>query len=242
MNTFASRVRNRRMELGMTQNELADKLGYVSRSSVAKLEAGVSDLPRSKIELLAEMLDTTPAYLMGWTDDPKDFTKSKDLDNPPTEWPGNFDDEKLIKAYRAMHEPPAGLEPMPPRQRLPVIGSIACGIPILAEQNIEEYLSLPVDGLNADFILRCKGDSMIDARIADGDLAFIRIQPEVNHGEIAAIQIDDETATLKRFLKYPNQIVLMPANAAYEPMIFTGEEMARVHVVGKAVGFLSLFN
>ncbi len=139
-------------------------------------------------------------------------------------------------------EPPAGLEPMPPLQRLPVIGSIACGVPILAEQNIEEYLSLPVDGLKADFILRCKGDSMIDARITDGDLAFIRIQPEVDHGEIAAVQIDDETATLKRFFKYPNQIVLMPANAAYEPMIFTGEEMARVRVVGKAVGFLSLFN
>lgn len=104
MNDFASRVRNRRLALHMTQSELADKLGYVSRSSVAKLEAGASDLPRSKIESLAETLETTPAYLMGWTDDPEDYSKAEELNNLPEDWYGKFDDETAVKAYHAMHD------------------------------------------------------------------------------------------------------------------------------------------
>lgn len=134
-------------------------------------------------------------------------------------------------------EVPPGFERMPKMQRLPVVGTIACGTPILAEENIDEYLSVP-EGVRADFILRCKGDSMIDARIYDGDVVFIRQQPEVEHGEIAAVMVDGE-ATLKRVMKYPGKIVLMPANPKYEPMIYAGEEMGNLHIVGKAVAFLS---
>lgn len=132
-----------------------------------------------------------------------------------------------------------GLEPLLPTRTLPLVGSIACGTPILAEQNIEDYVSVP-DGVKADFVLRCKGDSMIDARIHDGDVVYIRIQPDVEHGEIAAVLVDDEGATLKRVMKYGRQIVLMPANPLYEPLIFSGDDVARIRILGKAVAFFSV--
>lgn len=158
---------------------------------------------------------------------------------------------KLVDLARALDTTPAylmgwetsdslsaGLEPLPKMKPIPVIGSIACGTPILAVQNIEEYVNIP-EGVNADFSLRCKGDSMIDARIFDGDLVFIREQPDVETGEIAAVMVDDDTATLKRIVKQPGQLILMPANSTYVPQFFSGPEMARVRIIGKAVSFLS---
>lgn len=133
---------------------------------------------------------------------------------------------------------PAGISPLPKMKSMPVVGTIACGTPILAEQNIEEYVSVP-DSVRADFSLRCRGDSMIEARIYDGDLVFIREQPDVENGEIAAVMVDDETATLKRVVKQHGQIILMPANSKYIPQFFVGSDMARVRIIGKAVSFLS---
>ena len=80
---------------------------------------------------------------------------------------------------------------------------------------------------------------MIEARIFDGDLVFIREQPDVENGEIAAVMVDDDTATLKRIVKQPGQLILMPANSKYIPQFFSGPEMARVRIIGKAVSFLS---
>ena len=80
---------------------------------------------------------------------------------------------------------------------------------------------------------------MIEARIYDGDLVFIREQPDVENGEIAAVMVDDETATLKRVVKQHGQIILMPANSKYIPQFFVGSDMARVRIIGKAVSFLS---
>ena len=131
-----------------------------------------------------------------------------------------------------------GLDSLPKMKPMPVIGTIACGTPILAEQNIEEYVNVP-EGVNADFSLRCKGDSMIEARIFDGDLVFIRAQPDVENGEIAAVMVDDDTATLKRVVKQSGQLILMPANSTYVPTFFTGSDMTRVRIIGKAISFLS---
>ena len=118
---------------------------------------------------------------------------------------------------------------------VPLYGPIACGQPILAANIIEGYVHLPKD-TKADFALTCKGDSMINARIFDGDIVYIRKQDQVENGEIAAVRVDNE-ATLKRFYHYDNYIVLKPENPKYEDRMFWNEEMEQVHILGKAIAF-----
>lgn len=130
------------------------------------------------------------------------------------------------------------IQPMPETKKVPLLGSIACGAPVLAEEHIEGYVEVP-SHIHADFTLRCKGDSMINARIFDGDIVYIRQQEEVNSGEIAAVLIDDE-ATLKRVKLHPDRIILEPANPLYDPLVFRGEEMNNVRILGKAVAFTSI--
>lgn len=211
MSTIGDRIKARREALGMTQEELADLLGYRGKSSVSKLESGQGDPGQSKVLAFARALKTTPAYLMGWVEDPM-----------PTGIPPGF-------------------EPLPKTVKRPLVGSIACGQPITAEQNVEDYVDVPEDA-QCDFCLRCKGDSMIDAGIHDGDIVYIHIQPEVENGQIAAVRIDGE-ATLKRVFWDEQQQVLQlaPCNPSMPPMIFTGPVLDTVHVEGKAVGYTHWF-
>lgn len=126
---------------------------------------------------------------------------------------------------------------MPQMKRVPLVGSIACGTPTLAEQNVECNVDMP-EHIKADFALRCKGDSMINARIYDGDIVYIRQQEEVEHGEIAAVLIDD-AATLKRVYLYDDHISLEAENPQYRPMVYWGDEMNNVRILGKAIAFTS---
>ena len=136
---------------------------------------------------------------------------------------------------------PSNILPLPKTRKVPLLGTIACGEPILASENIAAYLDVAED-IHCDFALRCKGDSMMDARILDGDVVYIRHQPDVENGEIAAVLIDgmETEATLKRVYKSEGQLMLTPANAAYAPRVFIGEDIARVRILGKAVAFASL--
>lgn len=127
--------------------------------------------------------------------------------------------------------------PMPQMRKIPLLGAIACGAPILAEEHIEEYIDIPKH-IHADFALTCKGDSMINARIFDGDIVYIRQQDAVVNGEIAAVLIDSE-ATLKRVKLYDDHISLEPENPMYKPLVFWNEEMNDVRIIGKAVAFTS---
>lgn len=132
---------------------------------------------------------------------------------------------------------PTNLIPMPQMDKIPLIGTIACGSPILAEEHIEGYIDIPKH-IQADFALSCKGDSMINARIFDGDVVYIRQQDTVENGEIAAVLIDDE-ATLKRVRLFDDHISLEPENPQYRPIVLWGEEMNTVRILGKAVAFTS---
>ena len=125
------------------------------------------------------------------------------------------------------------------RKRFPLIGDIACGEPLIANEEHETYIEASSD-IQADFCLRAKGDSMIGARILDGDIVFIREQPTVYNGEIAAVLIDGE-ATLKRVYYYPEKqkLILSPENTKYEPLVFLGKELEQVRILGKAVSFMS---
>ena len=136
---------------------------------------------------------------------------------------------------------PATLIPIRFNQK-PLVGNIACGAPILAEENITDYVDVP-EHIHCDFALKCQGRSMINLGVQDGDIVYIRSQPEVQNGQIAAVVVDgmEAEATLKKFYRYDNQIVLVPANDTGKPFVYTGEEMARVHVQGLAVGFTHMF-
>ena len=203
--SLGQNIRMYRERLGLSQEDLAKRLGYKDRSTIAKIESNVNDITQSKIIAIAEALSTTPAALMGW-------------EGTVTSLPDN-------------------VMPMPEMRKIPLIGSIACGAPILADEHIEEYISIPKH-IAADFALTCKGDSMINARIFDGDIVYIRQQDTVENGEIAAVLIDGE-ATLKRVQLYEDHISLEPENPQYRPLVYWGEEMNTIRILGKAVAFTS---
>lgn len=209
MSTIGSRIRNRREELGLSQDELGKRLGYKSSSSINKIELDQRNLTQSKIKAIAEALETTPAYIMGW-------------DEP---------DQKLDKENLKFFDNLFPIE----TKKFPLIGNIACGKPILADEQFEAYIEAGAN-IKADFCLRAKGDSMIGARIYDGDIVFIRKQEMVDDGEIAAVLIDDE-ATLKRvyYDQESNVIQLFAENPQYKTMRFAGEELDHIRILGKAV-------
>ncbi len=122
---------------------------------------------------------------------------------------------------------------------LPVIGQIACGNPVFASEEDGGAVYTDAD-TDADFCLIARGDSMKDARINNGDTVFIKKTDSVNNGEIAAIIIDDE-ATLKRVYYYPEsaKLMLISENSNYEPMVFSGTELEKIRIIGKAVAFKS---
>ena len=133
---------------------------------------------------------------------------------------------------------PKNIMPVSVKQ-LPVLGDIACGMPIYAEEKHESFVSV-ADQLDADFCLKAHGDSMTGARIHDGDVVFIRSQSSVENGEIAAVIVGDE-ATLKRVYYYPTEgkLVLSPENPRYAPLVYVGRELEAVKIIGKAVAFQS---
>lgn len=202
---FGIKVKERRLELGMSQLELAQKIGYKDKSSVAKIESGNRDLPRSKIVEIATALSVTPQYLLGWED------------NMPT-----------------------GILPLPPSKKYRVLGTIACGTPIEAVQESGEELDFPEDvDADADVCLRCAGDSMTPT-YQDGDIVFIKRQPTVENGQIAAVYVKNGAEwdiTLKKVIIYPEKkmIVLRALNPDFEDMIFTGAERAGLEIYGLAV-------
>lgn len=124
-------------------------------------------------------------------------------------------------------------------KRLPLLGDIACGEPIYASEEHDSFISTDI-GLNADFCLRAHGDSMVGARIYDGDIVFIRAQDSVDNGEIAAVIINDE-ATLKRVYYYPDdsKLILSAENPRYAPFVYVGDELNEIKIIGKAVAFQS---
>lgn len=160
----------------------------------------------------------------------------------------NFETEELIADFfnvnisilrgKGQTPIPEGFMPFPKMKKIPLLGTIACGEPILATENIEMYVKVG-ESIPADFALKCKGDSMINARIFDGDIVYIRQQSDVDDGEIAAVLIGDE-ATLKKVHKFPNKIVLSPCNPMYDDLVYSNEQLDEIRILGKAVAFFSI--
>lgn len=209
MANFAERFKELRQKKGWSQQRLADELN-ISKSSVNMYERGEREPSFETLESIADLFNVDMNFLMGTT---------------PIERATIFPVPVSV---------PIGFSPLPDMDTLPRVGRIACGDPILAEQNIEDYDSVP-SSWRATFTLICVGDSMAP-RIQDGDLVAIRQQEEVENGEIAAVRIGDE-ATLKRVYFHEDYIELRPENPAYSSIIRRREEMNDVSIEGRAVGF-----
>lgn len=204
-------VKTRREELGLTLEEVGQAVG-VSKTTVQRWESGkIKNLRRDKIADLASALQISPDKLiLPDSNSQIDFSKL-----------GNTE-----------------ILPVPSGKRIPIIGTIACGTPILAQENITGYIDVdPSD--NSDFALICKGDSMYP-KFMDGDVVLVQSQPTVENGTMAAVLIGDE-ATLKRVYIRENSLILAPENLNYEPIHLTGEEMNNVLVLGKATGLIRYF-
>lgn len=134
---------------------------------------------------------------------------------------------------------PSNTIPLPKTYNVPLVGNIACGQPILAVEDADEVVSVPED-IQADFALRCQGDSMITARIFDGDVVYIKQQPEVETGQIAAVRIGDE-ATLKKvyYSHDDSRITLRACNPLYPDLVYEGTGLNEIEILGLAVGFFS---
>lgn len=208
---MGKKIHELRMQKGMTLEELGNIVG-VGKSTVRKWENGIiANMKRDKILKVSVALGVSPAYLMGWQEST---------------------DEEII-SLNNVH--PIELK------RFPILGEIACGVPKYTNEDRESYVMAGTN-INADFCLRASGDSMVGARILDGDIVFIRKQDMVENGEIAAVVVNnDSEATLKRLYYYPDKgvLILKPENPAYEDLIFSGNELNQVHVLGKAMAFQS---
>lgn len=208
---MGKKIHELRMQKGMTLEELGNIVG-VGKSTVRKWENGIiANMKRDKILKVSVALGVSPAYLMGWQEST---------------------DEEII-SLNNVH--PIELK------RFPMLGDIACGVPKYTNEDRESYVMAGTN-INADFCLRASGDSMVGTRILDGDIVFIRKQDMVENGEIAAVVVNnDSEATLKRLYYYPDKgvLILKPENPAYEDLIFSGNELNQVHVLGKAMAFQS---
>lgn len=210
---MAKRIKDLRTSQGMTLEQVAEKVG-VGKSTVRKWETGlIANMRRDKIAALADALNTSPMYLMGWSDEPEEKPK--------------LDISKFDNIY------PINLK------KVPLLGEIACGKPIFANEERESYV-LAGSEIHADFCLRAKGDSMVNARILDGDIVFIRKQDMVDNGEIAAVAIGDDV-TLKRVVYYleQNLLILKAENSKYQDMIYAKDQLDQVYILGKAIAFQS---
>lgn len=190
----------------ISYGDLADKTG-IPKSALQRYATGQTEkIPIDRLEKIASAIGVTTSFLMGW-----DSTNGVNA-------------KKII---------PAGFSPMPETVLIPRIGRIACGDPITAEENVEDYDEV-LKSWHADFTLICCGDSMLP-KIEDGDVVAIRSQPTVENGEIAAVRIGDE-ATLKRVFLHPDYIELRPLNPEYDSIIRRREEMTDIKIEGRAVG------
>lgn len=209
--TTAQRLSTALSNANMIPQELANASG-VSKASISQYLNGSHSPSNISSGKMAKVLNVNPVWLMGF-------------------------DVPMIEQVSA---PPAINNIFPIElKKFPILGDIACGIPKYANEERESYVMAGTE-INADFCLKASGDSMIGARIKDGDIVFIRKQDIVENGEIAAVIVNDENeATLKRFFYYQEKalLILKAENPKYEDLIFTKDELDKVHVLGKAIAF-----
>ncbi|WP_314777426.1 S24 family peptidase [uncultured Solobacterium sp.] len=257
MNIF-ERIKKLRIEKGLSQEDLAKKVGYTHRSSIGKVETGLVDLSQSKIKAFAKALDVTPQYLMGWEDDnyedPIILERDNDLDNISDFLfengyrlsCENYDDDyflikkdgetvnsffvgDLLSTYKnAIKNHTLSINTFIKNtidkliRKIALYELISCGTGGFVDDNIIDYVSLPAEMFSSKkeyFAQYAKGDSMINANINNGDLVIFEKTSSVTNGMIGCFCVDDNIATCKRLSMTNGQIILLPENPSYNPII-----------------------
>ena len=202
--TFGERIYKVRTEKGLTQSELANRAGYKSRSTIAKIESGERDAPQSMIVALAKALGTTPSYLMGWDDN------AKPIENNTVVLP----QDKI--------------------RMIPVYESVSAGFGAYADNYIVEYMPLYIfsneEAANTMCIM-VKGDSMFP-KIEDGDKIQVLKQDWAENGQVVVALIDGDNAVVKKIEYTKNSIRLISFNPEYIPREFVGPERDRIKIIG----------
>ncbi len=211
---FASRLSLLLEQSDENTHTLARKLG-LTPATISRYANGLMAPKVPTLYAMAEIFNVNPIWLFGF-DAPKHQNNDNDF----------FEYDNIIS--------------MPKMRKIPLLGTIACGEPIFADEQKGEYV-ITEEGINADFCLKAKGDSMVGARINDGDIVFVQSCSAVENGEIAAVIIDDE-ATLKRVYYYPeqNKLILSAENPRYAPFVYENEQLEYVRIIGRAVAFQSV--
>ena len=215
VSTFAERLRTLLDEKKLSQADLSRKCG-LSRATLSRYLQGQFEAKQDSIYKIARATGVSEAWLMG-AEVPMDYVPPVLAPEPPS----------------APETHASNLLPFPEMPLVPIIGRVACGQPITAEENVEGYTGLPSEW-HADFILICQGSSM-EPKIMDGDAVAIRKVEEVHNGQIAAVRIGDE-ATLKKVYRYSDRLELRPINTDFEPIILWREDMNNAAIEGRAVG------
>ena len=200
--TLYDRIRLLRNKLGYSQEQLALKVGYADKTSIAKIEAGKVDLPQSKIIAFANALNTSTSFLMDGSED-----------------------------HASTQNTRKGVV-------IPVLGSVAAGIPIEAIEYVIDTEEIPQEmaATGKFFGLKIKGNSM-EPRIKDGDIVIVRQQEDAESGDIVIACVNGDEATCKRLRKYKDGIELISNNPSYDPMFFSNQEIAErpVTILGRVV-------
>lgn len=209
------RLKELRTERKMSMRELA-VLCDTSKSAIGMYEKGKRSPKYETMEAIADTFNVDIDYLLGKSEIRNRFTHS-------------------LESYSVASTVLEGIARPVLTKRLPMLGNVACGEPIFANEEHESYIEANAD-LDADFCLTAKGDSMINARIFDGDILFVKAQDTVDDGEIAVVLIDNE-ATVKRvyYDKENNVITLVPENPTHKPLRYTGEKLNQIRILGKVL-------
>lgn len=217
------RIKSRRLECGLSVEEVAERLG-VSRATIYRYEsAEIKNMGIDKINPLAEVLKVSPIYLMCWTDDPDNYATPDFAFSPPPEYCSNEPNQKNLTQ---------GV-------KVPVLGRVVAGIPLEAVTEILDYEELHpnVAKTGEFFALQIKGNSM-SPRICDGDVVIVKRQNTVESGDIAIVLINGDEATVKKVKLDENGIMLIAFNAdVYEPHFYSNEEIKTlpIDILGKVV-------
>lgn len=212
MSELYERIKARRLELGLTIEELAYRMGYKDKSSISKIENGKADIPQSKVVAFARALNTTTAYLMG-IDEAKERTIQ--VDSTP-----------LIKIGSPYH----------PKSQMPLLGRVAAGLPMFAEENIEGYIANDFTDGEIYYGLYVHGDSMTAAGVDDGDIVIVRQQPCVEENQIAVVLVNGNDATIKYFRQEGDMVILSPRslNPSHQVQIYDRRKVP-IEVIGRVV-------
>lgn len=196
----------------MKQSELCRQTN-IPKSAMSQYIKGSFEPKQERIYKIALALNVSEAWLMGY-------------------------DVPMARKSTNSNHIPNGFQPCPPTSQRPRLGVISCGDPIDTPENFDGYDEVP-NTFDCDFTLVCEGDSMVGARICDGDIVYIKQQPTIENGQIAAVLIDGVEKLLKRVYITEESIILQAENPAYPPRSYHREDMNRVSIIGKVVGFVS---